>query len=364
MRRFIAAAFAAATLAAPAAAQDWRAEWQRTVAAAEAEGEVIMLSQPNVAFREYVQSEFSKAFPKITLNMSVIADSQFNVRVRTERASGKYLWDVAIAGSNNGYNSYKDGLLDEVLPEFIDPELKNPNLWGGWDEAFVDKAGKYVFAAVATIGSPWFNAAHVPPEQVAREGMKVLLDPKYQGKIVWHDPLVPGAGQAYGPLVRTQLGDEGLRRVVVDQKTTFVAQQQQVVEAMARSTAWLGIGPPVRNLLGPYRQAGVNVEVRPFGNGPNVNIMSIAGTLIYVFDRRPHPNATRVFINWFLSRDVQHGVSKATSQRSRRADVPPINEPDNTPLPGVKYLSTQREEQLEYLFATGKMVDEMRKSMR
>jgi iron(III) transport system substrate-binding protein len=358
------AALAVALSGAPAAAQDWRAEWQRVVAAAEAEGELIMLSQPNVAFREYVQGEFSKAFPKITLSMSVVADAQFNVRVRTERQSGKYLWDFAVAGSNNGYTSARDGLLDPLMPEFIDPELKNPALWGGWDEAFVDKAGQYVFAPVAFIGSPWFNAAHVSPEKVAQDGLKVLLDPQLQGKIVWHDPLVPGAGQAYGPLIRTRLGDDGLRRVVVDQKTVFVAQQQQVVEAMARSTAWIGIGPPVRNLLAPYRQAGVNIDVRPFGNAPEVNIISIAGTLVYVFDRRPHPNATRVFVNWFLSRDVQHGLAKATGQRSRRADVPTTTEPDNTPIPGAKYLSTQREEQLEYLFATGRLVDEIRKSVR
>lgn len=54
-----------------ASAQDAKAEWQKTVAAADTEGELILLSQPNQAARDFLLREWAKAYPKITLSLSV-----------------------------------------------------------------------------------------------------------------------------------------------------------------------------------------------------------------------------------------------------------------------------------------------------
>ncbi len=57
------------------------------------------------------------------------------------------------------------------------------------------------------------------------------------------------------------LGDDNLRKLLIDQKAMLFAQQQQVVDAMARATAWPGIGPSVSALIAPYVQAGA-IKVR------------------------------------------------------------------------------------------------------
>jgi ABC-type glycerol-3-phosphate transport system substrate-binding protein len=342
-------------------AQDWKQEWERIVAAANQEGAVTMFSQPNQSMRDYIHQEWAKAYPKVELSLSAIPEAQFQARIRIERQSGKYLWDLAVAGSNSGYILAHEGIVDPLLPEIVDPETRNPERWGGWDEAFVDVQRKHVLAATSFIGSPWYNALHIPPETIAQLGLKVMLEPRYAGKTTWMDPDGPGAGRAYGPLLRTKLGDDGLKRLVVDQKTVFVKEQQQVVEAMARGTAWIGVGPPVRSLIQPYLQAGIKADARPFGTGPDVNIMSIGGQTVYVFNKRPHPNATKVFINWILSRDIAQGLAKATGQRSRRLDVPTTTLPDETPERGAKYVMSQREENLDYLNSTGRFVTEIRK---
>ena len=115
------------------------------------------------------------------------------------------------------------------------------------------------------IAGPWYNALKIPPEKVEKLGLKLLLDPSVKGKIAWHDPSVQGAGQPYTLLLRAKLGDDGLKQVIVEQKTQFFQDQFQVVEAMARGTAWIGIGPPVRSLIAPYTQAGVKTDIRTFG---------------------------------------------------------------------------------------------------
>jgi ABC-type glycerol-3-phosphate transport system substrate-binding protein len=347
-----------------AAAQDWHTEWQKTVDAANAEGSLILYSQPNQDARDFVLHEFPKAYPKITLSLSVLDTPAFMARIRTERSTGKYLWDMALAGPPGGFLAEHDGFLDPVLPEFIDPEIKNPDLWGGWHDAFFDNAGGYVFAMAKFIAGPWYDALKIPPEKVATQGLRLLLDPSLKGKIAWHDPVLPGSGTSYAYLIRVKLGDDAFKSLILDQQVDFVQQQFQVVDAIAHSTAWVGIGPPVRSLMGPYSKAGVKTDIRSFGNSPDNNLEALGGGALYVFKDRPHPNATRVFINWLLSKDVQYGMAKATDQASRRADVPVTTLPDETPIKGAHYVAPQREEIAPAVQQTVQFINEIRKAAR
>jgi ABC-type glycerol-3-phosphate transport system substrate-binding protein len=143
----------------------------------------------------------------------------------------------------------------------------------------------------------------------------------------------------------------------------IVGQQHQVVEAMARGTAWIGILPSVRGLIGPYLDAGVKAdELRTFGNTPETGVQSVSGATLYVFNRRPHPNAARVFVNWLLSKEVQHGFAVATAQASRRRDVPHAGDPEAKPIPGARYITPQREENVEPQNQTLRLIAEIKKS--
>jgi iron(III) transport system substrate-binding protein len=346
---------------APADAQDWQAEWNKVVAAANAEGTLVLDSQPNIEMRKYVQEEWAKAYPKIALSVSTSPGTQFIARIRTERSVDKYLWDVSVSSVTTAYTLYHEGVLDPLQPEFILPDVKDPATWGGWDNVFMDEAGKYIFGMSAALKSPYYNTAQVAPDKIAQLGLKTLLDPAYKGKILWHDPLVSGSGQTFAYVLRTRLGDDGLRQLILDQRVVFMAQQDQVVEAMARGVGWIGIGPFVRAHLDPYLAAGVKVDVHAFGNDPAMNEMGTGGAGLYVYNKRPHPNATRVFVNWILGKDIQLGLAKATLQDSRRQDLPSVSEPERQPIKGAHYLETQREEHAQDLVDAIKFVGTVRK---
>ena len=352
--------------AATAAAQGNNADWNKVVAAAEQEGTVVINSQPNQAWRDYIQREFPKAYPKITLNMSVLPTAEFVARVRTERQVGKYLWDAVASGAISGFALEKDDVLDPIVPELMLPEVKDPATWGGWDDALVDTQRKYIFAMSAYLQPPYYNAKVVPPALVERLGLKVMLEPQYAGKTAFHDPTVAGGGQAMAPLIRTALGDDGLKKLVVDQKAVFYAEQQPVVEAMVRGTALFAIGPPVLSLMAPYVQAGAIAkdDIRSFGNSPQVTEESIGGNCLFVVKNRPHPNAARVFVNWMLTKQVQYDLAKALDMASRRQDIQQTAAPDQVPIRGAKYIMPQREESFPELIADGKMIDDLRKSAR
>ena len=359
LRTLVTAALVA--LPAAASAQDWKAEMAKTVAAAEKEGELVMMSQPNQSARDFIAKEFAKAYPKITLSLSVLEPPQYIGRIKTERGAGKFLWDVALAGYVPAYVLSHDGAFDPILDEFVDPEIKNPALWGGWDEALTDVGHKYVFSMSNYIAGPWFDALHVAPDKVARLGLRVMLEPELKGKVVWHDPTVLGSGQGYAYLLYDKLGKDGLKTLIVDQKAQLVQQMFQVVEYMARSSAWIGIGPPVRALIKRYESAGIKTDVRAMGNGADRNINAMGGSFLTVFNKRPHPNATRVVVNWLLQKDVQIELAKALDQASRRKDLPVTALADETPIPGAHYFAPQREENIPKINEAAKYIAELKK---
>jgi len=45
--------------------------------------------------------------------------------------------------------------------------------------------------------------------------------------------------------------------------------------------------------------------------------------IICVFKKAPHPNATKLFVNWLLSKEGSSVFARATQYASTRADVPP-----------------------------------------
>ena len=76
--------------------------------------------------------------------------------------------------------------------------------------------------------------------------------------------------------------------------------------------------------------------------------LQTGGSAVALVNRAPHPNAARVFINWYLSREGQTIVSRIHGSQSARIDTPIEGiDPLRTRQPGVKYfLDSETEEWL------------------
>ena len=62
----------------------------------------------------------------------------------------------------------------------------------------------------------------------------------------------------------------------------------------------------------------------------------------------PHPDASKVFINWFLGREGQTMWSKEIISVSQRKDVNTENIPSvNVPRPDIKYYDQTTEEAMQ-----------------
>jgi iron(III) transport system substrate-binding protein len=67
-----------------------------------------------------------------------------------------------------------------------------------------------------------------------------------------------------------------------------------------------------------------------------------SGCCIQVYDRAPHPNAAKLFLNWFLSKEGQtaiHQITPPIARQSMREDVPPGNvAAKDRRVPGRQYI--------------------------
>jgi ABC-type Fe3+ transport system substrate-binding protein len=329
----------------PALAQpaDWQAAWARTLAAARQEGKLVMCVSPGAPRRDYLLKQWKEDFPDIELSVSTVSGSAFVPSVVTERAAGKYLWDVFGSGPNTGVTAVRAGLFDALLPELILPEVRDPAIWGGWEDAFYDADKKYVLGLLIDLETPYYNALIVPPDKAKTLGLKLLLDPAYRGRIVWYDPRIEGPGSPHLPLIARVLGEESLRRLITEQEPVFVGNFNDVASAIVRGKADIGLGGNSRLVLKEYYAAGMKLDVRPLGNNPEVAWRGTDGNTVAVFNKRPHPNAARLFVNWLMTKRIAAGIARVQDYDSRRADVPPLD-PDFAVIPGAAYVDAQREE--------------------
>src|SRR5262245_7677396 len=98
----------------------WETEWERTIKAAEQEGEVSYYTVGEFGFL----SGFEKRFPRIKVKVAQGKGNELLVRIMTERRAGKYLADVARIGNTSPYALYQAKALQPLAAAFILPEVK------------------------------------------------------------------------------------------------------------------------------------------------------------------------------------------------------------------------------------------------
>src|ERR1043166_25415 len=105
------------------AQSSWQAEWEKTLRAAEAEGQFALYG----CCYDYDRAleVFTKRHPKIKANIVVaIAGNSLASRILAERRGEKYLVDVVSSGANMLHDAlYKAQVLKPIKPALILPEV-------------------------------------------------------------------------------------------------------------------------------------------------------------------------------------------------------------------------------------------------
>ena len=325
----------------PNPAPAWDAEWNRTVKAAEQEGQSVLYSLTEVG-EAISNTGFQKKFPKIKISVVSARGGEHISRIMAERRAGKFLADIGNLGNTSPYTLYQSKVLDPIASAFILPEVKDESKWWQGKQQFIDPEGKYILVYV---GAPLFLVGY-NTKQVNPSGFKSyweLLDPMWKGKIVAFDPKAGGFAATRDRFFfhNSELGPTFVRRLFSEMALTLYARFPQGED-------WLAAGKYALCLcrhqsISEAKTQGLPVDLmEPAQFKEGVGVESRAKTLVLM----SQANAAKVFLNWFLSREGQSDFQKsaakyvdAGAEGSLRMDVSKDEIPARNRLnPGVKYV--------------------------
>ena len=289
-----------------------QSEWEKIVAAAKREGKVVAAISPSAELRRSLEEAFEKRF-QIDAEFVLSEGGMAVRRTVDEHRAGIRYFDLHVGGTNSMMGLLAEKVLDPVEPYFVLPEIKEARHWWG-GHIWADRAKRFIYAFNGYSGDVvWYNASLLDPKEV--RSYDDLLNPKWKGKTGFDDPRTPGSGDAAWSFLFMVKGEEFLKRLA--ENLVILPDRRQVAESVAKGKLLVGIGPVYFSYL-PFMKAGLPVKPLDLKEGSYAT--SGAGNL-GIIKEPPHPNATRLFVNWLLSREGQELYTKAMGQPTRRLDV-------------------------------------------
>lgn len=290
------------------------AEWQKVLQTARKEGSVnfyATFATPDVrAFLDKALKE------KYGLKIEwVVATGPANAeRIRVEQRSKQYVADVWWSGASvtnimllrsvNGLETFRPPIIDE-----------EPGVWRV-EVNYLDKNWD-VLTMFQTLGSPiTINTNLVRPEDYPKS-YKDLLQPKWKGKIIMQDPTISGGASWVVQLLKEQYGGWEYFEKLKLQEPVFLRDFSELARRVAMGEAPVGLGINVTFNL-PFVQVGAPIKMLAPEEGA-----TLGSSIFPAISHGPHPNATRVLLNYLLTKEAQEQLASILGQLPVRKDVSP-----------------------------------------
>ena len=342
----------------------WETEWEQTVEAANKEGQLTVYHTRGPF--EKVFADFNKRYPGIKLVSVSGRGGDLISRIMAERRADKYLADIYLGSTGTPLDVLHPAKVLELIPPLlILPEVKDQSNWFQKQHHYGDPDGKYIFVFEGVVRSDMaYNATLVDPKEFS--SYWDLLKPKWKGKIAAMDPKLAGfpTGLLQFAYYDQDLGPKFLRQLFGEMDITLARDSRQLVDWLVVGKFAIALAPSASEVQTAIKQRLPVARFEPRAFKEGIYMRATQGSLS-VLTRNPHPNATKLFINWLLSTEGQTRYQKhflrIDPMFSLREDVPPDPSVEPyKPKPGDKFISIYRPE-FRDLDAAHKVIDEAQK---
>jgi ABC-type Fe3+ transport system substrate-binding protein len=330
-----------------AAAGNFEQEWAKLSAAAKQEGTVAIASggAPSRQYRPVVEV-FQKKFG-VRVEVSTGNATDTVNRILAERKAGKHTMDVALISSReSNQRLLPSESIIPLSPLLMHPEVLDMSGWYRGRHWYADRASSFVLiyhVSKEDKYESWYNTEKIKDAEIATIKKQTdFFEARWKGKIGGQGMGDPsGIRQMIDSYFEPDRGQEWVRTYLLNAGVTF-SDDRRIIEtwvvggrfplyAVATgSEELIGLskkGLPIKQVFLP-KQQGV---IRAGGSG----------CCISAFADAPHPNAAKLFINWFLSKEGQtltHTMIPNLDRSSLRNDIPPGEVvPEQRRAAGVEY---------------------------
>ncbi len=285
---------------------------------AEAEGAVVLYSTDPEAGQAKLVGAFMKAFPKIQAKFFRLQAGALYAKILSERQAKSYLVDVIQISDMGMILDFqrKNGFVQYISPEMaaFKPEFKSkPEGYWTW--------GSVIMGGIA------YNKKNTT-EAEAPKTWEDLLDPKWADAI---NVKVSNSGLQHGIwfMLKPLLGEDYFKK--------FATQKPRAFDSYVQQYGRLVDGQD-KVIMGAQYSGAIEFLAKGAPIGfvfPEKGLPAVSETYGIVADG-PHPNAGKLFMDWFLSPVGQKALADALALHSPREDVPPP--PGGVPLSKMKLL--------------------------
>lgn len=328
----------------------WQLKWEKTLAEAKKEGTLVIATGRSEAMRDIIARDFKNKYG-LDIQWITVQPAQMMAKISAEQRAGLYTVDIGIVGGNPVIQYRDRGFLDPLPPAFILPEVLDSSAWLDGKLPFIDKEGLYGVSMTLYPQSPFvYNIDLLSSDELS--SYQKLLDPKWKGRFISTDPAqVGGGGKWFSAMIEEDFGPI----LGLDYMRALAKQEPLIIRDLRLGGEWLlrgkypfGLNLQIQSQLAEWRRQGIRVPLRDFTPKEGGYVTSGGQSIIFL-KNAPNPNAAKVFINWFLSKEGAITITRASIKQSARIDIGDPREIEPQVImrePGVSYVNPDQEKYL------------------
>jgi ABC-type Fe3+ transport system substrate-binding protein len=271
-------------------------------AAAKAEKTLVLWGAGPTAGYEAAVRAFEQNFPGITVSLTGGFSNVLNARIEEQIKTGRVETDLVVFQTVQDFvNWNKRGLLLRFKPDGFDKI----------DTGSKDKDGAWI----AVNSNPLFYAYNTDQVQrdAAPKSAADFLQPRFKGKLITAYPADDDATLYVFYTIVRRYGWSYMDKYMA-QQPRFVQGHLGVARSLGSGESLASFDNTVSSTLNAQRAGGKLALA-----APEKEPVPVFFTAEAILKDAPHPNAAKLFVNWFLSKDWQSSAGVYSSRR----DVPP-----------------------------------------
>ena len=290
-----------------ASAEQFDTRTQKLIDGAQKEGSLVYIDNLMApASRDAMNAAFVKHYglKNFKVTQYLLKSSEVIARVEQELRADKLSADVVLVNVTTFWRSLQE---QGALADYCSPEYK---AFTALSKAGIPDGGCFYKAAYGVAFTPMWNPKYVKENL---DSWQKLVDPKYKGQIIFSDPL---KGAVY---LDTYIG---LRKIL---------DQAWFKKMAALNPVFLVRSTDIRDkvMTGEYPIAALGYAPRAYQSRKDVELRAsypkegvvVMGGFAGIMAKAAHPNAARLWIDFFFSKEGQEVLQKYEAVISGRADL-------------------------------------------